>query len=163
LGQEICKYSNDEIVERMRAAGASSQAVTFFERTGFFLSERIEEHGLVDVGYGTDPCLANRNTRLFLLNGVPPEIAASRLFPGDWEKYPGYAELAGQSRRLFLDSPRAALKEAQILPDGRQRMLIAAPIRECGACEPLAYMQIVVIFDTQGRIAEKEVLPPVLS
>jgi hypothetical protein len=161
--EDICKYSKDEIVERMRAAGASTQAITFFERTGFFLSERIEEHGLVDVGYGTGPCLANRNTRLFFLNGVPPEIAAYGIFPtGDWGKYPGYAELAGQNRRkLFLDSPRAVLKEAQTLPDGRQRMLIAAPIQECGACEPVVYMQMVVIFDSQGNIAEKEVLPPV--
>jgi len=160
--RELCKYTKDETLERMRTNGASGPAIAFFERTGLFLDENIEEYGRVDVGYATHACRVTRKTRLYFLNGVPAELAAFKLFPtGDWQIYSGYAELAGRSgRQLILDSRSAVFREGQTLPDGRQRMVVAAPIRECWACEPVAYMQMAVIFDTLGNVADKEVLPP---
>lgn len=155
MSQDICqRRSNEQIVDQMRTGGASDMAIAFFATTGFFLKS-VEELGPVDVGYGTDPCLANRNTRLFFLNGEPAEMPVPSLFPSDWQQDPGYS---GMPR--FLDAARATLRESQMLPDGRQRALVAAPLQDCGACEPVAYLQMAVDFDNRGNILERRILPP---
>lgn len=158
--------SRDACVEQiMQSAGASEEAIAFFNSTELFLVD-FRPMGKVDLGLTVDPWMANSNQQYVLLNGIP-----SPIYPGDeLEKHalsmkldldPAYPALAaafppppnypGSEPNLSADSARGVFAWASTSPQGGQRFVFSFLVDNgCRACLTRYSLLVAFDFDSSG-------------
>jgi hypothetical protein len=145
--------------ERMRAGGASPEALAFTERAGGLEYLRaFGEAGRVDIAWAVDPFRANTNDLVYLVNGDPPMVDVDDpkyLGPPVLQRHPGYAALLRAHPKLAPfpgdRSHRSAVQRmAQI--GGGQRFVVDEDLRDgCHACAVLGKARVAFDFDAAGK------------
>jgi hypothetical protein len=153
-------------LERMRAAGASSEAVAFTERAGGLQYMRaFREAGRVDVAWAVNPFRANTNDLVDLVNGDPPILDVDdpkHLEPAVLERYPGYAAMRRAHPKLTSfpgdrHDRHAVQRVAQV--GGGQRFVVGEDLRDgCHACAILGKARVAFDFDAGGKFRGVQVL-----
>ncbi|HTO77752.1 MAG TPA: hypothetical protein VMQ61_16900 [Thermoanaerobaculia bacterium] len=152
--------------ERMRAAGASPEAVAFTERAGGLQYLRaFREAGRVDVAWAVNPFRANTNDLVDLVNGDPPilDVDDPKYFePAMLERHPGYAAMRRAHPKLApFPGDRyhrhAVQRMAQV--GGGQRFVVGEDLRDgCHACAILGEARVAFDFDAAGKFRGIQVL-----
>lgn len=152
--------------ERMRAAGASPDAVAFAKRAGGLQYVRaFRETGRVDVAWAVSPFRANTNDLVDLVNGNPPILDVDDpryLDPSIFAADPGFAAIRAAHPDVTPfpgDRYRLRAVEGSTLPGGGQRFVVGEDLRDgCHACAILAEARVAFEFDVAGKFVGAHVV-----
>jgi hypothetical protein len=152
--------------ERMRAAGASPEAVAFTERTGGLQYLRaFRETGRVDVAWAVNPFRTNTNDIIDLVNGDPAILDVDDpkyLDPAMLERHPGCAAMRRAHPKLTpfpgdRFDRHAVQRMAQV--GGGQRFVVGEDLRDgCHSCAILGKARVAYDFDAAGKFRGVQVL-----
>ena len=153
-------------LERMRAAGASPEAVAFTESAGGLQYLRdFRETGRVDVAWAVSPFRANTNDVIDLVNGDPAILDVDdrrSLAPAVFENDAGYGAIraAHPSVTPFPgDRHTRRAVERSTPPGGGQRFVLGEDLRDgCHACAILGKARVAFDFDLAGKFRGLQVL-----
>jgi predicted secreted protein len=146
-------------VDRMKAAGASAQALDFahlIHDDGYV--KALRSVGPVDAALVSYPFRANENFGLFLVNGEPPAIDIDdfkNLQQDKMKADAAYTSMSSSHPDATLwpgdrSSPDSLL--ALIMPDGSQQFVADYRIQAgCHACAVLGQAFFNFTFDSQGK------------
>jgi hypothetical protein len=151
---------------RMRAAGASPEAVAFTERAGGLQYLRaFRATGRVDVAWAGNPFRANTNDVVYLVNGDPPILDVDDpkyLEPAMLERHPGYAAMRRAHPKLTpFPGDRYDLHavERSVQAGGGQRFVVGEDLRDgCHACAILGKARVAFDFEAAGKFRGVQVL-----
>jgi hypothetical protein len=158
-----CDRNPPRLVEcfrgRMRAAGASPEALAFTERAGGLTYLRaFRDGGRVDVAWAVDPFRANTNDIIYLVNGDPAMIDVDDpkyLTPSALEHHPAYAAMRRAHPKVMpfpgdRHSRSAVARVAKV--GGGPRFVVGEELRDgCHACAVLGTARVAFDFDSAGR------------
>ncbi len=150
----------------MKNAGASSQALQFFDMTkdeGFMRD--FKEAGKVDVAYSFSPFRANENQQCFLVNGSPAIIDVDDfkyLSKDHFIKDTVYSGLLKEYPNINLFPGDRSGTEYPIIENtdsGGQRFIVNYKLNDgCHACKVLGYANVAFDFDEAGKFIGTKVL-----
>lgn len=131
--------------------GASSDAVAFYQWTGWFL-EDVKGQAPVQIGTILNPWRANENEQTAFLGGSPavvqPEQEAAHL---NIDQDPSYAGLKAAYPNLMYWAPGPTLEETSASPQGGQRFILDYRVLDgCHACAVIALARVAFDFAPDG-------------
>lgn len=145
----------DCLAKRMKAAGASRQAIAFagmLDGDGYM--ESFTEFGRIDLVTAMFPFRANSNWQPLLVNGDPPVFDVNdwaHLESVDLKRSAFYRALAKRNPTIEL-WPDARFVVAESVRGG-QRFVFDYPLLDgCHACDLLGFARLVYDFDTAGKL-----------
>jgi len=135
----------------MQQNGASADAISFFQLTGWFLSD-IQNSGIVQLGTILDPWLANENSEPALLGGTPAVVLpADHVSQASVEHDPGYAALLAAHPNLMFWGFGPRVQPMVQSPDGGQEFVFDYRLLDgCHACAILGYARFGFDFAPDG-------------
>jgi hypothetical protein len=148
-------------VEVMKQTGASEEAISFFQTTGYFL-DSFEKLGPIDYGRGAVPWFnMGRPTQQLFLNGTPSIVEAPVGAMSDWKDDPSYADVVASDEWVSPWTEYGELSVSVLNPSPgiTQLVELRIPLRSCRACPPLGYAPLRYEFHRDGRLTSANLLP----
>ena len=152
--------------ERMRAAGASPEAVAFTERAGGLAYLRaFRDAGRVDEAWAVNPFRANTNDIVYLVNGDPALLDVDDpkyMDPAVLAHHPACAAMLRAHPKLTPfpgDRYHHSAVQRMAAVGGGQRFVVGEDLRDgCHACAILGKARVAFDFDAAGTFRGVQVL-----
>ena len=146
--------------EVMSQSGASSDAVAFFELTGWFLSDISGSPGPVEIGTIFTPWRANENTQTALLGGIPSVLYLERESATvGAEGSPEFLALKASHPHAMFWGLSPSFESLGTSPEGGQRFIFDYRVLDgCHACVILGYIRAAFDFAPDGTYISGTVL-----